>query len=115
MNANAGLYPTIRETRHQALLNLDSASRSPLRIIFMRQGIPEVDEDPVPQVLRHVALKATDRLHTLRVVLTQQFSQLFGVDVLRQVGRLDQVAKHHAELAAISAAISPSSRVVGNG
>ena len=67
----------------------------------------EVGEEPVAQVLRHVAPEALDRLVRPRLVAAHQRAIVLGVEAPRELGRAHQVAEEHGELAALAFAALP--------
>src|SRR5215510_3658453 len=69
-----------------------------LRIIFMRLGIPKVHEQSIPKELGNMSLIALDDFRTCRLISTNDFPVLFGVELRREFGGIDQVAEHDREL-----------------
>src|SRR5215470_16195401 len=71
-----------------------------LGVIFVRQGVAEVDQQAIAEILRDMALKAGDHLGAAILVGAHNLPQLFGVKLRRERGRADQVTEEHSELAA---------------
>ena len=61
----------------------------------------EIDQQPITQVAGQIAIKAADRFGTDRLVGSDHFAQLFGIELLGKSCRANQVAKHHRQLAAL--------------
>jgi hypothetical protein len=76
-------------------------------IVLVGERIPEVHEQTVAQVLRHMPLEAVDRVGADLVVGADDLAQLLGVEVARELGEAHEVAEHDRELPALGA----SSRV----
>src|SRR5215468_2317306 len=75
---------------------------SSLRIVFMRVGIAEIDEETIPEQLGDVPIVALDNLGTHLLIGTDDFPVLFGVEVAGELGRVHQVAEHHSQLPSLS-------------
>ena len=73
----------------------------PLRIIFVRQGVAEIDEQAVAEILGDMPLKAGDHLGAGVLIGAHDLPELFGVKLRRERGRADQVTEEHGELPAL--------------
>jgi hypothetical protein len=71
-----------------------------LRIIFVREGVAEVDEQAVTEILRNMPLKAGDHLGARVLIGSHHLTQLFWVELASEHGRVHQVTEQHGELAA---------------
>jgi hypothetical protein len=67
----------------------------------VRLRVAEVDHHPVAEVLGDVSVEALGSGDADPAILADDLAQLLGVDALRQLGRADEVAEHHGELAAL--------------
>jgi hypothetical protein len=76
------------------------APHGPLRIIFVRQGVAEVDEQAIAQILRDMPVKTGNHLDARRLIGAHDLPELFGVKLRRERGRADEVTEQHRELAA---------------
>ena len=72
----------------------------PLRIIFVRQGVAEVDEQAITEILGDVPVKAGDHLGAGVLIGPHHLTQLFRVELAGEHGRVHQVTEQHGELAA---------------
>src|SRR5215831_8814591 len=72
---------------------------SSMRVIFMRQGIAKVHEKPISEQLGNMSIKACDDFRTSRLIGMDDFPVLFGIELGRESGRIDQITEHHGELA----------------
>ena len=75
-------------------------AHGPLRVIFMRQGVAEVDQQAIAEILGDIALKAGDHLGAGVLIGPHHLAQLLGVELAGEHGRVHQVAEQHGELAA---------------
>jgi hypothetical protein len=66
----------------------------------MRQGVAEVDEQPIPEILRDMPLKAGDYLGTDLLIGPHHLTQVFGIELARERGGIHQITEQHGELAA---------------
>ena len=71
-----------------------------LRIIFVRLGIAEVDEQAIAEILRNMAVKALDHLGTGVLIGAHDLAQVFGIELAGERGRVHQVTEQHGELTA---------------
>jgi hypothetical protein len=69
-----------------------------LGIIFVSLGIAEIAEQTVTQELRDVSFIALDDFSADVLVCTHHVPVLFGIELGREAGRIDQITKHHREL-----------------
>jgi len=83
----------------QGLHHPQSGPHGPLGIIFVRQGIPEVDEQAIAEIWRNMPIKTGNHLGTGRLIGPHHLAQLFRVELAGEGGRIHQVAEHHSELA----------------
>jgi hypothetical protein len=51
----------------------------PLRVVFMRLRIPEVDQDTVAHILRHKAAEAAHRVGNAFLIGRNDLAEIFGV------------------------------------
>jgi hypothetical protein len=70
----------------------------PDRVVFMRQGVAEIHEDAVAHVLRHVAAEAADLARRRVLIGPGDLSQFLRIQLQGQLGRSNQIDKHHREL-----------------
>src|SRR5215831_3890547 len=68
----------------------------------MGHGVAKVHEKPIPKQLSDMPIVALDDFRTSRLIGTDDFPVLFGIELARQFGRVYQIAKHDGELAAFS-------------
>jgi hypothetical protein len=73
----------------------------PLGVIFVRQGVAEVDQEPIAEVLSNVAIEAGDHLPASALIGPHQLAQLLGIKAFSEGGRTHEVAKHHRQLATL--------------
>src|SRR2546430_6250494 len=66
----------------------------------MGLGIAKIDEETIPKELGNMSLIALDDFRTCRLIGTNDFPVLFGVELGGESGRIDQITEHHGELAA---------------
>src|SRR2546427_7822521 len=67
-------------------------------IIFVCLGIPKVDQETIAKVLGNIAIVSLDDFSTSRLIGTDDFPVLFGVELGGKFGRVHQITKHHREL-----------------
>jgi len=84
----------------QRLHDPEASPYGPLGIIFVCQGIAEVDEQAIAKILRNMPLKAGDHLGTGLLIGPHHRAQLFRVELAGERGRVHQVTEHDRELAA---------------
>jgi hypothetical protein len=83
----------------QSLDDAQPGPHRPLCVIFVRQGVAEVDEQTIAEVLRDMPLKAGDHLGAGLLIGAHYLAQLFWVELAGQHGRVHQVTEQHGELA----------------
>jgi hypothetical protein len=71
----------------------------PLGVIFMRQGVAEVDEQAVAQILGDMALIVGDHLGARVLIGPHHVAQVFRIKLSGEHRRIHQVTKEHGELA----------------
>ena len=69
--------------------------------MFMRLGVAEIGENAVTHVFSDEATIALDEFGAAAAIGTNDAAQVLGVELSRERGRADQVAKHDCELAAL--------------
>jgi hypothetical protein len=69
------------------------------RIVFMGDRPAKVDQQPITEILRHMAFILLDDLSSGGLIGAHHLTQVFRVELLRQCGRVGEVTKHHGELA----------------
>ena len=83
----------------QGLHHPQPGPHRPLGVIFVRQGVAEVDEQAIAEILRDMPLKAGDHLGAGVLIGPHHLAQVFRVELAGERGRVDQVTKQHGELA----------------
>src|SRR5215471_1633366 len=68
----------------------------------MRLRIAKVDQQPITQILRNVAVKALDHLRTGGLIGLDYLPQVFWVELTGEDGRIHQIAEQDGELTALS-------------
>src|SRR5215831_2775838 len=63
-------------------------------------GIAEIYKQPITKILSNVPVKTIDDLTTDPLVCSDDFSEVFRVELGGEVGRFDEVNEHHRELSA---------------
>ena len=66
----------------------------------MGLGIADIDEQTVPEQLGNMSFIALDDCNADFLVCTHDVPIVFGVELGREFGGIDQVAEQHGELAA---------------
>jgi hypothetical protein len=94
----AGLEPTDR------LDQLKPGAHRPLGIVLVRFRPAEVGEHPVAQELGKVSLEPADDIRAGRLIAPHHLAQILGIEPRRQLGRADEVAEQHGQLAALGSA-----------
>ena len=105
-------YPQAHVQMHPALLlqahvqlchglhHPQSSAHRPLGIIFMGQGVAEVDQQPIAQILGDIPLIAGDYLSAALLIGPHHLAPVFRVKLTGQHGGVHQVTEQHRELAA---------------
>ena len=70
----------------------------PLRLIFMGMGVAEVHQEPIAQVLRHIAIKVLYNGGGGFLVGTHDGAVIFGVKLAGERCRLDEIAEQHRDV-----------------
>ena len=83
----------------QGLHDPQPGPHGPLGIIFVRQGIAEVDEQAIAEILRDMPLKAGDHLGAGLLIGPHHLAEVFRVELAGERGRVHQVTEQHGELA----------------
>jgi len=76
----------------------------------VRQGIAEVDEQAIAEILRDMALKAGDHLGTGVLIGPHHLPEVFRVKLTGEGSRIHQVTKQHGELPAFGFRCGQASR-----
>jgi hypothetical protein len=71
----------------------------PRGVVLVRQGVAEVDQEPVAQGFGDVAVGARDDLRARVLERLNHVTEILGVELRRELRRTDQVAEHNRELA----------------
>jgi hypothetical protein len=71
-----------------------------LGVVLVRLGIAKVDQQPISEVLRNMAVKALDHRGAGILVGAHQRTVVLRVEPPGQSGRLDQITEQHRQLAA---------------
>jgi hypothetical protein len=66
----------------------------------VRQGVAEVDQEPIAEVLGDMPLEAGDHFGAGGLIGLHHLAQLFRIELAREHGRVHQVTKQHRQLAA---------------
>jgi len=64
----------------------------------MCQGIAEVDQQAITEILRDMPLKASDHLGAGLLIGAHHLAQVFGVKLAGEYGRVHQVTEQHSKL-----------------
>ncbi len=96
LDAILGLQAAIQ--RPHGLHNPQSCAHGPVRIVFVGSGVAKVNEKPITEILRYVAVKALNNVSGRFLVGAHDLAKVFGIEPGGQVGRSNQIAKHHGQL-----------------
>ena len=66
----------------------------------MGLGIAKVDQETIPKELGDMSIKACDDFGTDCLIGTDHVPVVFGIELAKRVGGIDQVTEHHGELTA---------------
>ena len=91
-----------RIQRPHRVENRETRTDRSFGVVLPRGRPAKVHEEPVAEVLRHVAAEARHRGGGRPMVRLDHVAPLLGVELLRQRRRADQVAEQHGELAALA-------------
>src|SRR5262249_10049187 len=72
----------------------------PLGVIFVCQGIAEVDQQTITEILRNLPLEAGDHLGTGLLIGAHYLAPVFRVKLAGKRSRVHQITEKHSELAA---------------
>jgi hypothetical protein len=75
-----------------------AAMQGTLGVIFVRFGPAKIAEQSITQILRNVALILVDHRRRRLLVGANHFTQVFGIELLGELGRVGEIAEHHSEL-----------------
>src|SRR5262245_5066663 len=64
----------------------------------MGLGVAEVHEEPVTEKLGDMPIVALNNFRTYLLLRTYHCSVIFGIELRRKFGGIDQVTEHHREL-----------------
>ena len=70
----------------------------PPGVVLVRLGIAKVDQEPIPEVLRDIAVKALDYRGASLLVCSHHLAPVFRIKAPGQTGRVHQVTEQHGEL-----------------
>jgi hypothetical protein len=65
----------------------------PLGVIFVRQGVAEVDQEPIAEVLGDMPVEAGDHFGAGGLIGLYHLAQLFRVELTGEPGRVHQVTE----------------------
>jgi hypothetical protein len=71
-----------------------------LRVVLVRLGVAEVDQQAIAEVLRDLPLEAGNHLGARRLIGPHHLAPLLGVELAGKAGGVHQVTEQHGELAA---------------
>src|SRR5262245_8645696 len=86
----------------QGIENTQTRGDSSLCFVFVALGVAKVHEEPIAKVLSDVSIVASYDFCTGTLIFTYHFSVVFGVELRRKFGGIDQVAEHDRELPSFS-------------
>src|SRR5215471_7794855 len=78
--------------------NTQASAHGSVRIVFVCLRIAEVDQEPVPEVLRDMAAITLDHPLARGLVGTYDLAQVFWVEPTRKGGGIHQITEHHRQL-----------------
>ena len=90
-----------RVQRREPVQHLQARVHGSPRVVFVRDGVAEVDEQAVAEVLGDVALEFVNGLTGGVLISANEFDELFGIETIGERGRADEVAEHHRQLTAV--------------
>jgi hypothetical protein len=98
LDAILGFHAAIQ--RPHGLHNPQSSAHGAVRIIFVCLGVAKVNQKPITEILRYMAVKSLNHVSGRFLVRAHDLAKVFGIEPGRQVGRAEQIAKHHSQLTA---------------
>ena len=78
----------------------ESGPHGALGVIFMRQGVAEVDQQAIAEILGDMPLKAGDHLGAGVLIGPHHLAQVFRIELTGKSRGVHQVTEQHGELAA---------------
>jgi hypothetical protein len=81
-------FQTRIERRCDRLDNTQSCVHGTLRVVLVRLRIAEVDQQPIAKIPGNMAREALDNHGTDLLIGPDYLAQVFGIELLRQSGRL---------------------------
>jgi hypothetical protein len=91
------LLQTSMQVSH-GIKNTEPSTNGSLWIVLMRLGMPKIHQESIPQELRNMPVIASNHLRTGGLIRSDYVPILFGVELRRKLGGIDQVAEHDSEL-----------------
>src|SRR5215510_11400884 len=82
----------------QGMENTQTRVDSSLCFVFVALWIAKVHEETISKVLSDVSIVASYDCCTGTLIFTYHCSVVFGVELVGEPGRIDQVAEHHRQL-----------------
>ena len=102
--AHRQVHPALlRQTRvelPQGVEHPEPGPHGPLRVIFMRQGVAEVDKQAIAEILRDMPVKAGDHFGIRVLIGVHHLAKVFRIELTGERGRVHEVTEQHGELAA---------------
>src|SRR6266571_3673888 len=71
----------------------------PLGVIFVRQRVPEIDQQAITEILRNMPVKTGNHLGARLLIGTHDLPVVFWIQLTGEHGRLHQVTEEDGELA----------------
>src|SRR5262245_26605987 len=99
-NGELNAFPLLQtsiEVSHRSK-NSQTSSYCSLGIIFVCLGIAEIDKQTVTEQLSDMPIVALNNFRTHLLIRTYHCSVIFGIELRRKFGGIDQVTEHHREL-----------------
>jgi len=100
LNPILGLQACVQ--RSHGLDNPQSCAHGPVRVVFVGSGVAKVNQKPITQILRYVAVKVLNHVCGRFLVGPHNLAKVFGIKPGGQFGRSNQIAKHHGQLTPFS-------------
>jgi len=73
-------------------------SHRPFGIVFVREGIAEVDEEPIAKILGDVTVEPGDHFATCLLIRPHNVPELFRIEPARERGRVHEIAEEDRQL-----------------